>query len=1207
MSNWITPAGSIGQYTQQQSMSFTFQASSTLGGQIIYELGSNTPLPVGLSIDRNTGVLSGSPAYVPVNTVTTFEVSATEVTSGGRFTNFRTFSITVSVLVWQTPSGNIGIFGEKTPLIYQFTAIPSQNTNTVIYTKLNGQFPSGLSEPLVLFDDGLLTGIPAETSRAETSTFTIRALEYQGETLIGFRDRTFSITVDLGITAPTFTTPQGALFTINDSTWTNYQLEYSDPDNNSIVDITVTLGSLPPGLEINSTGNIRGYATPPTDANGNPTTITYNFTLQIRSDSGLGLASYSITVVNQELTSGFIGRSPTLFNTRPATFVIPENDPFRAYYLTSNGLGEYTQDNQFIFKFIGYDFDQQNDLVYEVNGLESIGILNNSTTGWQSGTLPTIGANIETYNFTVRVFKSSNPILSSDTFLFSLTVIGDINTRIEWVTEPDLGVINNGAISDLSILAVSDQLVKLNYRIVGTEISSNLNTIVGTGERFLSFGDQGAYVTGSANGQEWQNQPSITESVTSIYFTDCVYDEFTENTVVVGYNQINNSVIGQLTSNNQFLNSAVISTDPIRSIIQVSGLFVAVGDAGTILTTNDPSIWPIFTTSGTTNNLNSICYGPRYVVVGDLGTILTSEDATMWTRQNSTTTINLRSVKCVGDRFVAVGDLGVILFSLDGITWVKSQNITDAINFKAVGSDPTGSRIVIVGDSGVILQSTDNALTWNTIVNTVSTTNLNGIYYDNIVTDSFYIVGTGGTILIYSNDPLESQQTLTSPTLIKLPPDLFLLPTGEISGRLAFESTDQVTDANVERTYTFSVQAYSTEFEQISATRVFKLTTRQEFYLPYDNIYIQAYTDLEDRSKLNDLLSNEEIFPIESIYRVDDPYFGKAKAVKYQHIFGVPSVATDDFYQQYIQAVQINHYWRNITLGELRTAVARNKSGEIIYEVVYSRISDNLVNQQGVSISKQIVWPRNIPLNLNNWYDTRTDVYTSNTWYDTDPIVKTVLVPPNGTVIQLNTIDDIELGMNVTVPHSQNITNAIDGTPPVVTNIDSNLNQVTVSVAQSSTLSHQLLFNDPVYTSLTPGTARVLYPNSLPNMRKQIYDSIGQVDLSTLLPAWMTSLQPDGTILGFTPAWVLCYCKPGTSITILANILKRWPYVLNQIDFEIDRFEVDRSKTYNYLGTNLQGVPLWNTLPSAQPNVIGNSQDKFVYFPRKTILPDKSQ
>lgn len=1207
MSNWITPAGSIGQYTQQQPLSFTFQAAPTLGGEIVYELGSSTPLPVGLSLDRNTGVLSGSPAYVSVNTVTNFEISATEVTSGGRFTNPRIFSITVSTLVWQTPSGSIGIFGEKTPLIYQFTATPSQSTNTVVYTKLNGQFPVGLSEPLVLSSGGLLTGIPAETNQAETSTFTIRATEFQGSTVVGFRDRTFSITVDLGITAPTFTTPQGALFTINDSTWTSYQLEYTDPDSNPFVIITVALGELPPGLEISLSGNIRGYATPPVDSGGNPITATYNFTLQIRSDSGLGLASYSITVVNQELLSGFVGRAPALFNTRPPTLVIPENDPFRSYYLDSNSLGEYSQDNQFIFKFIGYDFDGENDLIYEVNGLESIGIVNNSTTGWQSGTLPTIGPSIETYNFTVRVFKSSNPTLTSDTFLFSLTVIGDINTRIEWVTEPDLGVINNGAISDIAISAQSDQLVTLNYRIVGTEISSNLNTIVGTGEKFLSFGDRGAYVTGSANGQEWQNQPAITESVTSIFFVDSVYDSFTENTVVVGFNQINSPIIGQLTNNNQFLNSAVISTAPIRSIVLESGLFVAVGDSGTILTTNDPSIWSTERNSGTTNNLNSICYGPRYVVVGDLGTILTSEDAVTWTQQNSTTTINLRSVDCVGDRFVAVGDLGVILYSLDGITWVKSQNITDAINFKAIDSDPTGSRILVVGDGGVILESTDGALTWDPVVNTVSTTDLNGIYYDNITTNSFYIVGAGGTILVYSNDPLLSQQTLTSPTLIKLPPDLFLLPTGEISGRLAFESTDQVTDAGVERTYTFSVQAYSTEFEQINSTRVFTLTTKQEFYLPYDNIYIQAYTDLADRSKLSELLNSEEIFPPNLIYRANDPYFGKSTTVRYQHIFGVPSVATDDFYQQYIQAVQINHYWRNITLGELRTAVARNSVGEIIYEVVYSRISDNLVNEQGVSISKQIVWPRNIPLNLNNWYDTRTDVYTSDTWYDIYPTVKSVLVSPAGVTIQLDNVNDIEVGMNVTVPVGQNITNATDGTPPVVVSIDAVQHQVTLSVAQNSTLSSQLLFNDPVYTSLTPGTARVLYPNSLPNMRQQIYDTIGRFDVSTLLPAWMTSLQPDGTILGYTPAWVLCYCKPGTADTILGNILERWPYILNQIDFEIDRFEVDRSKTYNYLGTNSVGVPLWDTLPSAQPNVIGNSKDKFVYFPRKTILPDRTQ
>jgi hypothetical protein len=95
--------------------------------------------------------------------------------------------------------------------------------------------------------------------------------------------------------------------------------------------------------------------------------------------------------------------------------------------------------------------------------------------------------------------------------------------------------------------------------------------------------------------------------------------------------------------------------------------------------------------------------------------------------------------------------------------------------------------------------------------------------------------------------------------------------------------------------------------------------------------------------------------------------------------------------------------------------------------------------------------------------------------------------------------------------------------------------------------------------------------------------------------------------LGFTPAWVITYCKPGTSAIIQKNIQTQWPYVLNEIDFELDRFEVDRSKTYNYEGVNSSGVPIWNTLPSAQPNVTNNAADRYVYFPRKTILPTQSQ
>jgi hypothetical protein len=376
--------------------------------------------------------------------------------------------------------------------------------------------------------------------------------------------------------------------------------------------------------------------------------------------------------------------------------------------------------------------------------------------------------------------------------------------------------------------------------------------------------------------------------------------------------------------------------------------------------------------------------------------------------------------------------------------------------------------------------------------------------------------------------------------------------------------------------------------------------------LPYDNIYIQALTGLVDRAKINELLNSDDIIPPEYIYRSDDPYFGKSKNIRYQHIFGVPSVAVDDFYQRYIEAVQINHYWRNITLGEIRTAVAVDSTGTPLYEVVYSSVQDNLVNPQGVSISKQIVWPRNIPLNLNDWYTSRTNVSDSDTWYDESPIVKRV-VTVAGNTVTLDNVEQLTVGMNVTVPVGQTITPNTDGTPPVIQSINSGTSQIVLSEPQSFVSQSELLFNDPVYTSLTPGEARVLYPNSLPDMRQQIYDSIGRVDSTNLLPLWMTSLQPDGTIPGYTPAWVICYCKPGTAELVRQRILAQWPYTLNQIDFQLDRFEVDRSKTYNYLGTTAGGIPSWGTLPSAQPNVIGNNKDSYVYFPRKTILPNATQ
>ena len=72
------------------------------------------------------------------------------------------------------------------------------------------------------------------------------------------------------------------------------------------------------------------------------------------------------------------------------------------------------------------------------------------------------------------------------------------------------------------------------------------------------------------------------------------------------------------------------------------------------------------------------------------------------------------------------------------------------------------------------------------------------------------------------------------------------------------------------------------------------------------------------------------------------------------------------------------------------------------------------------------------------------------------------------------------------------------------------------------------------------------------------------------------------------------------------NIQNDWPFVLNQINFQIDRFSVSKTLTYNY--DALLETKSWTRYPSATPVPIPeDSEDFYVLFPQKTILPTKTQ
>lgn len=365
-----------------------------------------------------------------------------------------------------------------------------------------------------------------------------------------------------------------------------------------------------------------------------------------------------------------------------------------------------------------------------------------------------------------------------------------------------------------------------------------------------------------------------------------------------------------------------------------------------------------------------------------------------------------------------------------------------------------------------------------------------------------------------------------------LPPNLTLLNNGEITGYVANQVKSELMAQNSTTEFNFVVEAYSTSYSIIKSTKNFKLTVLQKYLQPTDILYIKAAPSIPDRQIIDSLLTNETLIPNEYLYRPNDVYFGKATDVIYEHAFGI--YASD--IEEYIAAVTKNHYWRNITLGEIKTAQAKDSNGNVIYEVVYSQVVDNLVNPEGQSISEQIYWPVPINLFLGPWYTSITDIYTS--WAN--------------------------------------------------------------------------IGDQQYYTSLTSGFARNLYPNSLFNMRTRVGQTLGQEFDSTLLPAWMTSQQENGSTLGYTQAWVICYTKPGFSKIIKNNIDTLWNqpdghyYRLNLINFKIDRFSVDKQITYNY-DKNVS-PPAWMTLPSATPTPDPlDSKDFYVLFPRKTILPDETQ
>jgi photosystem II stability/assembly factor-like uncharacterized protein len=240
-----------------------------------------------------------------------------------------------------------------------------------------------------------------------------------------------------------------------------------------------------------------------------------------------------------------------------------------------------------------------------------------------------------------------------------------------------------------------------------TGFADNLSAVV-VGTAYVALGTSGSVIS-SPDGLNWVLNTAVPAAgMNGIAFG------FVNNVptyVAVG----DGSQIFTSTDLTQPWNPVVVSglASDLKSVALVNGHFIATGSGGTLLTTDTPADGASWTAlaSNTTNTLRAVTFNAPlglYAAVGDAGTIVTSSDllpTTLWTAVPLTPPLaqSLLSVTVGGasaSRLLAVGQGGTVVFCdvfcADGTHW--STRSAGSTNLNEVFAAP--AMYVAVGDAG---------------------------------------------------------------------------------------------------------------------------------------------------------------------------------------------------------------------------------------------------------------------------------------------------------------------------------------------------------------------------------------------------------------------------------------------------------------------------------------------------------------------------
>ena len=197
------------------------------------------------------------------------------------------------------------------------------------------------------------------------------------------------------------------------------------------------------------------------------------------------------------------------------------------------------------------------------------------------------------------------------------------------------------------------------------------------------------------------------------------------------------------------------------------------------------------------------------------------------------------------------------------------------------------------------------------------------------------------------------------------------------------------------------------------------------------------------------------------------------------------------------EQMEQNHAPKTLYFGDIKTAVAKEGT-TTKYEVVYIEVKDNLVNNDGVSISSSI--------RLR------------------DAVAKPILGPRASSMNATTDLVHYEI--------------------------------TTDGGLSFSTSGSKVRYANQLGADL--GFIETIYPNAVANMRSRM-KSLGHKEYD-YLPLWMKTTQSgDLAPLGFVKAVPICYCKPGKSGLVKKRIEDK-KLEFKNIAFTVDRYVVSKSK-----------------------------------------------